>query len=525
MKEKLEFIHDTNNSKIWEIEKIGNKIYIKFGKKGKTLQEKLFSFKTNTDAKNEYTKRLNEKLKKGYVKINTSKKEIKKENIKKISKKISKKNSKKNSKKQSKKIINNINNIIQSGHKINTVNEIIYFILNIAKKVVSFQYNLEKIKPSNTSDIEYKVYEKTTEFFRTKYKNIPKQIEKIQNKKIAPFLTSGIIVKNINKNIRTELLNKINSFNNIKNPDYHPGSNNRVLDIVHPSLYPYIKKDIIKKDNLDFWGRPYENSKYQWLPSEFNIDANGKCKIETYINNLPITEKALYEDIETLFNTILPLFEDIWSYSKSFDFYKNDREQLNKSFKNDDVLHKLSLKNRKLQVITKIVKISLKDNDIFLGAWHVEGMSHENIVATASCTLEQDESFDASIYFKRTYSSREVDTILSNMPQDPIEPVDKLIHNVLVPLGKVKIKEGSLIVFPNSHIHKIDMFSNVKKEQFRTILVFWLINPDIRITSTKDIPQQNYKIENAYKERLELMKERTFYKQSFNQREINLCEH
>jgi hypothetical protein len=31
----------------------------------------------------------------------------------------------------------------------------------------------------------------------------------------------------------------------------------------------------------------YEKSKYQWLPSEFNIDLKGNCKITSYINNLP----------------------------------------------------------------------------------------------------------------------------------------------------------------------------------------------------------------------------------------------
>jgi hypothetical protein len=64
-----------------------------------------------------------------------------------------------------------------------------------------------------------------------------------------------------------------------------------------------------------------------------------------------------------------------------------------------------------------------------------------------------------------------------------------------------------------------------KNSGYRTIIVFWLINPDIKITSTKNIKQQAYKLETAHNIRLELMKERTYYKQSFNQRELNLCEH
>jgi hypothetical protein len=52
-----------------------------------------------------------------------------------------------------------------------------------------------------------------------------------------------------------------------------------------------------------------------------------------------------------------------------------------------------------------------------------------------------------------------------------------------------------------------------------------LINPEIRIKSTNDIEQQNYDIKKAHEIRLKLMEERTFYKNSFNIRDLNLCEH
>ena len=191
----------------------------------------------------------------------------------------------------------------------------------------------------------------------------------------------------------------------------------------------------------------------------------------------------------------------------------------------DNVIKKIELKNRNLQVITKIVKISLHNKEELLGAWHVEGMSHENIVATASYTLEQDEKFDATIYWKRLYSQQEYWTIVSSIPQYSPTEFEELLQDTLVPLGKVKINKNSLIIFPNSHIHKVDMKISSKSEQSRTIIVFWLINPNIRITSTKDIKQQNYSLSKAHETRLNLMKERTYHKQTFNQRELNLCEH
>jgi hypothetical protein len=278
------------------------------------------------------------------------------------------------------------------------------------------------------------------------------------------------------------------------------------------SILLYIRiliKNLVKKNNIDFWNRPYKLSKYQWLPSEFKIDVNGKCKIESYINNLPITENNLYKNIEELFEElfeeVLPYFENIWS---SINKNKVDT----------------SLKNRNLQVITKIVKIKLKENQDLIGAWHVEGMSHENIVATVSITLEQTENFLASIYFKRTYLKIE-ENILLNSIYNPYSELNKMLNTLFIPLGKINIKQGNVIAFPNSYIHKINMKNNGKNEQERTIIVFWLVNPNIRITSTKDINQQSYNILEAKKNRLELMKERTYYKQSFNHRDLNLCEH
>lgn len=487
MKEELEFIHNEQNSKVWSIEKKGKKIYIKFGKKGAKLQEKEYTFKTEEDATDEYKKKIKEKLNKGYDKINklTTKKST------------------------------------QNKLNISTVNLFIHFLENVGNKIGSKMYELQKEYRPNNEVGEKQYYNDLTIFYNKKYGNIDKQIEKFQNKNIMPFLKSGIIVKKMNNKIKENLLKNINIFSSKKNPDYHPGSDNKVLDIVHPSLYPLIQSTA-QKGTLDFWNRPYEKSKYQWLPSEFKIDKDGKCKIESYINNLPITETLLYENIEKLFDIVLPEFENIWSYSNTFEFYNGDWL---KKPANNGVIKKIELRNRNLQVITKIVKISLKNKEDLLGAWHVEGMSHENIVATATYTLEQDDNFDASIYFKRMYSYDEVDSISQSMPQYPPPELSKLLHTTLVPLGKVKINENSLIIFPNSHVHKIDMKTTSKSEQSRTIIVFWLINPNIRITSTKDIKQQNYSLSKAHEVRLELMKERTYHKQTFNQRELNLCEH
>lgn len=511
MKIELEYLYNMGHSKIWSIEQIKKKIIIKFGKKDSKLQEKELFFKDEIDAIKEYNKRVNEKISKGYM--HSSHKQVKK-----VKSHITQFDSKKA----------NLINTSESKNIIETINPFINYLNKISEMYHNYKEKYrKKISKEKDIDLDIELNQKMLDFHNKNIQLIEKYITKVQNKKIMPFTKSGIIVKKLNKKLKNTLLSNINIFLNKSVIDYHPNSNNKVIDIVHPSLYPYIRKN--KKTNIsskfDYWGRTYEKSTFQWLPSEFKIDVNGKCTIESYINNLPIEEVELYKNIAQLFEFVLPEFENVWSYINSIKLYDNivgdwSKYYGDKKYSND--FKKLSLKNKNLQVITKIVRISL-DKDNLEGAWHVEGMSHENIIATASCTLEQSKYFNAELFFKRIYTLAEVITLVKSTKQDPFYELNNLLNKTYVPLGKINIKEGSLIVFPNSHIHKIDMESNEKSS--RTIIVFWLINPNIKITSTNDIKQQNYNIQKAYKNRLELMKERTFYKKTFNQRDLNLCEH
>ena len=45
-------------------------------------------------------------------------------------------------------------------------------------------------------------------------------------------------------------------------------------------------------------------------------------------------------------------------------------------------------------MITKIIEYRLQDAESFEGVWHVEGMSHENILATGVYTLHRDANLD-----------------------------------------------------------------------------------------------------------------------------------
>lgn len=415
--------------------------------------------------------------------------------------------------------------ILMIENKITVIDTYVEYLNDVAQELTNFQNNLynEYDNTDNFDNVFFEIVENcVSEKYNQMLIQINSKIESLQSKPITNFYQTGITHEKLDIEIQDKLLGLIRTFADNTRIDYHPGSDNKVRDLVHPSVYPYNKNVKTKSSKFDFFKRPYESSKYQWLPSEFKINSKGNCEIKSYINNLPVSEKQIYEQIEKLFDKVLPEFEKAYSYTRSINiFYKE--EKLDGQPKID--LQNLTLKNKQIQVITKIVQVTLGPNEKLLGSWHVEGMSHENIIATASCTLDQPEGFNTDLYFKRGYYEEEAGYLLMSTPQNPPSQISKLFHENLVPIGKLELKSGSLVVFPNNFVHKVDMCNLTNQTLTRTILVFWLINPDEKIKSTNNILQQTYDWEEVEKTRLDLMKERTFYKQTFNQREINLCEH
>ena len=59
------------------------------------------------------------------------------------------------------------------------------------------------------------------------------------------------------------------------------------------------------------WGRKFVSSQFQWLPTNVNVDENGKCTYLGYINNLDEKYQDLYKNLEELLGIFIPEFEDI----------------------------------------------------------------------------------------------------------------------------------------------------------------------------------------------------------------------
>eukprot|EP00501_MAST-03F_sp_TOSAG23-6_P002410 GSMAST32.ASY1.ANO1.2519.1 assembled CDS len=335
--------------------------------------------------------------------------------------------------------------------------------------------------------------------------------------------------------------------------DYHPHSNNIVVDIVHPALYCYVKNETqtnAKSQSLpqsktderqyDSWGRPYETSRYQWLPTEFFIIDDGRVSIDGYINNLVPREtyEQLYKNLQNLFSHCIPLIEAVYSYGCAVrEQLRSEEDEMDFNDSKPEPIHPshCSLHGRQLQVITKIVDYELSPGQSYEGVWHVEGMSHEEIVATVIWVAERDDDLEGGdLLFKRAFLKNEAEFIFSTVASDRHSVLNDIIDEGLVPLGRITTPRGRLLCFPN-----ITRLLNKNKENDdatsekarRRIVVFFIINPDKRIVSTADIsPQQkvaggHMSRNEALDNRLKLMQERKYAKQDWNVREIELCEH
>ncbi|EIM84073.1 uncharacterized protein STEHIDRAFT_140990 [Stereum hirsutum FP-91666 SS1] len=162
----------------------------------------------------------------------------------------------------------------------------------------------------------------------------------------------GDVVKSdsaISPKLKDELKAAVISLENVpdKYKDWHPGSDEKVLDLVHPSLFPlvYGKTRILpdstcglddcirrcgegvvlpapSKEECEFirddlYGRGHYYSdrhptpwsrNYQWLPCQVKL-TDGVAKITSYINNLhPQHNKGLYSVVEQVITRTVPLW-------------------------------------------------------------------------------------------------------------------------------------------------------------------------------------------------------------------------
>ncbi|KAF2184858.1 hypothetical protein K469DRAFT_739224 [Zopfia rhizophila CBS 207.26] len=141
----------------------------------------------------------------------------------------------------------------------------------------------------------------------------------------------------VTEQLRQDLIQAVQPLLDNPDCDWHPGSNNQVLNLVHPSLFPLVygrtrvmrASQVGLEDFLNYYGRgevtkkePEStdlkfSTKFQWLPCEveFVDEKSHDVEITSYINNLhPKRHKPVYRVIEKLISLAIPMWNEVLVY-------------------------------------------------------------------------------------------------------------------------------------------------------------------------------------------------------------------
>ncbi|ORZ30048.1 hypothetical protein BCR44DRAFT_1446544 [Catenaria anguillulae PL171] len=143
----------------------------------------------------------------------------------------------------------------------------------------------------------------------------------------------------VNETTRERLIQLISKLEDVPDnkKDWHPRSDNQVLDLVHPSLFPLVYGRTHVRDRAVDGNEAqsvaesfasigsgkgavavapskqseFSSIKFQWLPSDAMVNAETKqVKLLSYINNLhPVHHAELYEVIEEVLAAMVPLWQ------------------------------------------------------------------------------------------------------------------------------------------------------------------------------------------------------------------------
>ena len=292
--------------------------------------------------------------------------------------------------------------------------------------------------------------------------------------------------------------------------DWHPGSNQQVRDLIHPSMYCYVKG--VSK-HVDGATSPAceESLQYQWLPTEFQI--GDRVQATSYINNLDhVKYPQILSLIEQVFEKFVPSLETVL---------------------------KRPVRGGSLQVIVKIGNIMLTPEEPHYpgGSWHIEGMPYEHIGATCIHYVDVKGITPSFLEFRKPTLINEEnldypqsDGLYTTHHYGIESHYDGVMNRYL---GLIRCDEGASVVFPNTLQHRVKEFSLLPGEtsSLRTILAFFVIDPQHRIVSTKDVPPQQglFSQSEAEHHRERLMVHRKYFINQLNEivfeRPFSLCEH
>jgi hypothetical protein len=367
--------------------------------------------------------------------------------------------------------------------------------------------------------------------------------------------------------------------------DWHPGSDGQVLDLVHPSLFCLVREasgvaDVAWPRLLDRFSQYELSERFQWLPTDVMVSADGDVDFLSYVNNVhPEKHRELASVLPDLLARMRPLLENVLTdlrhprplriHADPFgwypsEWYDSEPEHPDKSPDLDDSAYaeavrawdeaaydwwesrrpiipdapdftppelpvgpaRVDLRGRRLQVIVKLATIHLTPEkpEYAGGSWHVEGMMNERIVSTAIYYWDSENITESRLSFRAAiddprYEQNDgigVSEVYGLEDEDALNQV----------LGSASTPAGRCLAFPNVLQHRVGSFrlADPTRPGHRKILVFFLVDPSQKIASTSDVPPQQpwadtstMTLEEAKTYREQLMQERKFFVDEHNE--------
>ncbi|WTB86883.1 DUF4246 domain-containing protein [Streptomyces cellulosae] len=365
--------------------------------------------------------------------------------------------------------------------------------------------------------------------------------------------------------------------------DWHPGSDGQVLDLVHPSLFCLVRE--VSGVSGQAWDNPtdsysrYEFSeKFQWLPTDADVDDDGRVSFRSYVNNVhPEKHRDLVEVLPELVARMVPLWENVLSdlrcrrplrmVADEYNWYESDEYEVPEpeedDFEDKEAYEKaleawesaeeewydnrrpilpdapefsppqvpegsdrVSLRGRRLQVIVKLATIHLTPDkpEYAGGSWHVEGMLNERIVSTGIYYWDSENITESRLGFRAAvYEPDYMQDDHTGMREvyglENEGPLNQFLGSAATPAGRC-------LAFPNVLQHQVGPFrlQDPTRPGHRKILAVFLVDPSQTVVSTSDVPPQQpwadtstMTLEQAKAFREELMQERKFFVDEHNQ--------
>ncbi|MCQ4205950.1 DUF4246 domain-containing protein [Streptomyces longispororuber] len=374
--------------------------------------------------------------------------------------------------------------------------------------------------------------------------------------------------------------------------DWHPGSDGQVLDLVHPSLFCLVNgvsgaPERAWRNPTDRYSKYEFSEKFQWLPTDVDVRADGDVAFRSYVNNVhPEQHRALNAVLPELFARMRPLWENVLTdlrhprplriETDPYGWYDAEPVYPRKTADGDDEAYKeayqawetaydawrenrhpvvpdapaftapeapedsarVDLRGRRLQVIAKLATIHLTPErpEYPGGSWHVEGMLNERIVSTGIYYWDSENITESRLSFRTALDDPEYEQNDDDGMREVygLENEDALNQT----LGSASTPAGRCLAFPNVLQHRVSPFrlADPARPGHRKILAFFLVDPSETIVSTSDVPPQQpwaatstMTLDQAKSYREELMRERKFFVAEHNEqlyeREFSLCEH